>query len=123
MARRPLGCLVAALAVCAWVACGKDKNAGKANTPDLDKRCEQLAKTCGDSEKHIGKIVESCRQAAKKQTDKGCADKASALYDCYEKELCGKDDKVWTVDDFRVLSERHKKCEAEQAAARTCVGE
>jgi len=124
--RRPL-CLLATLALCGWLGCkDKDKDEGtktQAAAPNLDPRCEQLAKTCGDADKHGAKLAENCKQAAKKQLDKVCGDKASALYDCYEKELCGKGDKVWTIDDLRVLAERHGKCAAEQAAVKACVGE
>jgi hypothetical protein len=88
---------------------------------DLDGRCERLAKACGDKDKHIEKIVDECKQAAKKQVDKGCADKANALYDCYDKELCGKADKVWALDDLRVLADRQNKCVAERNAIGECV--
>jgi len=114
--RRLLGCLAIALAVCAGAACKKNKGTA------LDKRCETLAKACGDEDKHITKIVEECKQAAQKQEEKKCVDKATAAYDCYEKELCGKTDKVWALDDFRVLADRHSKCVAERDAARDCVG-
>ena len=106
---------VAALAVCAWTACK-----GKGSAADLDKRCEQLGKACGDNDKHVEKIIEECKQAAKEQVEAGCTDKAIAVFACYEKELCGKGDKVWTVDDLRVLSDRHGKCEAERRASREC---
>jgi len=105
---------VAALAVCA-VACSKGKT-------DLEKRCDQLAKACGDADKHVSKIADECKAAAKKQTEKKCDAKAISAYDCYEKELCGKEDKVWALDDLRVLTDRHKKCVAERDAARDCVG-
>ena len=109
---------IAALAVCAVMACGKGSKAQS----ELDKRCEQLGRLCGDAEKHDQKIIEDCKQAAKKQTEKGCVEKAVSAYDCYEKELCGKEDKVWALDDFRVLADRHKKCAAERDALKDCVG-
>jgi len=122
--RRLLGCLpVAALAVCAWTAC-KDKGdvaKAQASAADLDKRCEQLGKACGDKDKHAEKIIEGCKQAAKKQVENGCTDKAIAVYDCYEKELCGNGDKVWTFEDLRVLADRHSKCVPEQNASRACA--
>ncbi|HEX5058882.1 MAG TPA: hypothetical protein VFV99_05950 [Kofleriaceae bacterium] len=115
--RRLLGCLpAAALAVCMWTGCKKD-----AAPTGLDKRCEQLAKACGDKDKHIEKITGECKQAAQKQTEKTCMDKAIAAYDCYEKELCG-GEKVWALDDFRVLADRHKKCTAERDALKECTG-
>ena len=92
---------------------------GKPN--DLDQRCDKLAKTCGDNDKHVEKLADGCKQAAKEQTAKGCVDKVTALYDCYEKELCGKADKVWAIDDLRVLAERNNKCTAERDAARACA--
>ena len=48
--------------------------------------------------------------------------KAVAAYDCYEKQLCGKGDKVWALGDLRVLSERHGKCAAERDASHACAG-
>jgi hypothetical protein len=117
MARRNrLGSLLlAAVAFCALAACNKKPAAG-----ELDARCEQLAKTCGDKDKHSDKLLEECKDAAAKQIDK-CKDKALAAYDCYEKELCGGADKVWALDDFRVLADRHKKCTGERDALRDCM--
>src|SRR5436190_22372891 len=105
--RTIIGCLpVAALVLC--LGC-KDKAKAPPSSP-LDTRCAQLAKACADTDKHVGKLVEECMQAAQTQVDKGCTDKATAAYDCYQKELCGKADKVWALDDFRVLGDREKKC-------------
>ena len=115
--RTRLGCLSGALLLCALVACGKDSKA----TSALDERCDQLAKVCGDKTKHIDKMLEECKAAAAKQVEKNCKDKAIAAYDCYERELCGTTEKVWTVDDFRVLADRHKKCIAERDALAACV--
>jgi hypothetical protein len=124
--RRLLGCLpAAALAVCVWTACGKDKQGEVAKAPataaDLDERCTLLAKACGDKDKHVAKIAEACKQDAKKQVEKGCTDKAIAVHDCYVKDLCGGTDKVWTLEDLHVLADRHGKCVAERTAARECV--
>jgi hypothetical protein len=114
--RRLLGTLpVAALAVCAWTACK-----GKGGAADLDTRCEQLGKACGDTDKHVEKIVDECKQAAKDQVQGGCKDKAIAVFECYQKELCGKGDKVWAFEDLRVLADRHGKCEAERKASQEC---
>ena len=107
MARRSL---FAVLALCTWMAC-KDKPAGDA--------CEQLGKTCGDNDKHGEKITADCKAAPPKA---GCEDKTNALYGCYEKELCGKSDKVWALEDLRVLADRKSKCAAERAAVAECVG-
>jgi len=127
--RRRLGWApVAALVVCAWAGCGKDKKdkgekaTGPASSADLMTRCEQLGKACGDSDKHTQKIIEECKEAAKEQVASGCTEKAVAAYDCYEKELCGKADKVWALGDLRVLSERHGKCAAERDASHACAG-
>lgn len=116
-----------ALAVCATTAC-KDKDKAKADvaatktsSADLDKRCVQLAKVCGDKGKHVDKIVDECKQAAKKQVANGCTDKVIAAYDCYERELCASGDKVWTIEDLRLLATRHSKCVAEQDASRVCA--
>lgn len=117
--RQLLGCLVVATLVVGG-ACGKDKGAAP-RAQDLPKRCEQLAKACSDTDKHIEKLTDECKQVAPTEVQKGCVDKALAAYDCYEKEICGGKDKVWTLDDLRVLAERHAKCAAETKAARECV--
>jgi hypothetical protein len=122
--RRFVGCLpAAALAFCALTAC-KDKGDAAKTQPGataLDERCTQLAKACGDKDKHIEKILEECKEATKTQVAKGCTDKALAVYDCYEKDLCGTIGKVWTLDDLRVLADRHGKCVAERNARLECV--
>jgi hypothetical protein len=122
--RRLLGCLpVAALAVCAWTAC-KDKGDVARTQPsaaDLDKLCEQVGKSCGEKAKHVEKIIEECKQATRKQVEHGCTDKAIAVYDCYEKKLCGNGDKVWTIEDLRVLADRRSECVAERNASRECA--
>ena len=133
MTRRRLlgGLAVAALTLCAG-ACKDKADATKlqpgaaevakpASAADLDKRCVQLGKVCGDQAKHVDKIVDACKQAAVKQAEKGCVGKAIALDDCYEKELCLGGDKVWALDDLHVLAERHGKCGVEQKAIRACV--
>lgn len=121
--RKPLGCLpLAALAVCAWVGCKGGAAKTEATVAGLDKRCEQLGKACGSSDKHVEKIIEDCKAAAKTHVKKGCIDKAIALYDCYEEDLCGKADQVWTIDDLRVLADRKGRCVAERNAARECAG-
>lgn len=120
---------VAALALGMGPACkDADKAKATASMPataatvaDLDTLCEVLGKTCGDSDKHVEKIVEACRQVAKTQAEKGCTAKAIALSDCYAKELCGKADKVWTFADLPVLAARNGKCVAERAAVDACV--
>src|SRR5690242_13179289 len=73
---------------------------------NLDQRCEQLAKSCGDSDKHIESIQGGCKQAEHPT----CADKQNALYDCYEKQLCGKGDRIWAFEDLGVLAGRKKVC-------------
>lgn len=121
---------MATLALGSGTAC-KGKDADKAAAPvpasaptaaDLDAKCDLLAKTCGDTDKHVEKIVEECRQAAKTQVAKGCTDKAIALSDCYARELCGKADKVWSFGDLSVLAARQSKCVADRAAIDACVG-
>jgi hypothetical protein len=114
-----------------------DEGAGKADAGDskapekqpsseeaaakLNKRCEELGKACGDKEKHQDGITAECKEAAKTHVEKGCADKALAAYDCYEKELCEKVKKIWVLDDFRVLTERHEKCVNERKAESECI--
>jgi hypothetical protein len=104
--------ILAALLACA--ACKGKGDAGKASTPD--QRCEQLAKTCGDSDKHVEKLLDGCKQAEVP----ACADKLSALYDCYEKQLCGKGDRIWSFEDFGVLADRKSACATERGAASSC---
>jgi hypothetical protein len=87
----------------------------------LDQRCEQLAKVCADTGKHVEKMIGECKDAAQTQVAKGCKDLALAAYDCYEKQLCMGSDKVWTLDDMRVLSDRHAKCTAERDTLRACT--
>ena len=106
--------------MCFWAGC-KDKGTAKEKPAGIEQRCELLAKACGDEAKHVEKIGNECKAAAKKHVEKGCADKATAVYDCYEKEVCGKDDKVWAVDDLRVLAERQNKCGAERTALKECL--
>jgi hypothetical protein len=121
--RKLLGYLpVAALAVCTWTACKGDAGKTEATAAGLDKRCEQLGKACGNSDKHVDKIIEDCKRSAKKQVKKGCIDKAIALYDCYQEDLCVKADQVWAIDDLRVLADRKGKCVAERNAAWECAG-
>lgn len=122
--RRRLGwgwAALAALGLCAWTGCNDKGESGKAQgSADVMTRCEQLGKTCGDGDKHVQKIVAECKQAAEEQVANGCADEAIAVYDCYETELCGKGEKVWALNDLRVLSDRHKKCLAERKASQAC---
>src|SRR5215207_6575073 len=100
------------LALC-MTGCKDKDDASKTKTGGaLDTTCQHLAAACGDQGKHVDKIALECKQAAAKLVEKGCTDKASAVYACYEKELCGKTDKVWAVDDLRVLAERQNKCAA-----------
>ena len=126
MALRPiLGCLsAAALTLCVPSAC-KDSDTKvtiTSSTPaELDKGCERIGKSCADQEKHVMKVTDACKKAVKDDSKKGCPDKVLAVYDCYDKELCGGGDKVWALDDLRVLAERHNKCAAERAAAKDCL--
>jgi len=109
---------VTAVALCACSK-GKDDKA-KAPATSLDAKCEALATVCGDTDKHIQKILDECKQAAAK-LGAPCTDKAAVLYDCYTKELCGGKDKVWALDDLRVLVDRHGKCVAERDAVKACT--
>jgi hypothetical protein len=91
----------------------------KGKPADLGARCDQLTKTCVGDDKHGEKFAAECKAATPKA---GCEDKLNAMYDCYEKELCGKADKVWALDDLRVLADRNSKCAPERAAAAECTG-
>jgi hypothetical protein len=122
---RFLVCLTAAaVTIGASVGCGddkpKDKKAAK-STAVLDHAgCERLAKACGDG-KHVATITSDCDSAVEKLSKRGCAAPAAELYGCYEQKLCGKNDKVWALDDLRVLAERHEACTTEREALRACV--
>jgi hypothetical protein len=120
MARRQhLGCLaIATLVVCAWAGCD---NGRAAKSSGLAKRCEQLGRVCGDKDKHDEKIIDECKRAAQQQAERGCTEQVSAVYDCFEKELCGTREAVWALDDLRVLADRHHKCVAERKASRECT--
>ena len=127
---RLLGCvLLAALAFCVGTGCkdkeekkgGGDSTGATGTSTDLMTRCDQLGKACGDSDKHVQKIAEECKLAAKDQVVSGCIEKAVSAYDCYLEQLCGKGDKVWGLHDLGVLSARHKKCVAERDAVLACV--
>ena len=47
----------------------------------------RVGAACGDKDKHMQKITDECKLAAKTYTDAGCADKAAALA-CYLQCLC-----------------------------------
>ncbi len=122
--RRVLPCLVgAALLAAAVTACdsSEEKPGGAKGAGSLVARCEQMAKACGDKEKHVAKIVAECQASGSSRTGARCEAQAIAVYDCYEKQLCAGKDKVWALDDLRVLAERHAKCVAERDALRTCA--
>ncbi len=119
--RQRLGSLAIA-AVVAFAATGcKDNGSGRAPGPTaLGPRCLRLGKVCGSEAKHVDKIVDECDAVAAKQVEKGCVESVSAQYECYEKELCGKDDKIWAFNDLSVLAKRRDKCAAEIKAAQRC---
>ena len=134
MPSRELVGLIVACVLCGCDGCGettaptaetgekkeRKKKEGE-TTVKLDERCDALAKACGDQDKHKAKITEECKEAAKKQAEKGCTDKVVAVYDCYEKEICAPIQKVWVLDDFRVLTTRHKKCTDQVTAVNECI--
>lgn len=135
--RTVLGWLaVVPLTACLLAACEDDGGSAKPATStaqatakaaakgveQLTKRCEQLGKACGQQDKHKEDIAKACQEAAKSQAEKGCADQVVATYDCFEKELCTGDERIWALDDFRVLAERHEKCVKEREASNKCMG-
>lgn len=107
MAFRTILAIAVALAAC------KGNGAAKSADP-----CEQLAKGCGDNEKHVTAISDGCKQAA--QPAPACVAKVTALYDCYQTQLCGKTDRVWAYQDLSVLAQRKGVCAAEQKAVTEC---
>jgi hypothetical protein len=106
-----------------WTGCkGKEEVTITPSTAaDLEKRCARIGAACGDQQKHSDKIIDECKTLAKKQVENGCTDKAIAVYDCYEKQVCGATEKVWALGDLSVLAERHSKCVAEIKASRECT--
>ena len=132
---------IAALAACVLAACEDSSNSSSTSsaratgqpqeqaqpkapadrTENLNKRCEQLSQACGQQDKHKEQIGKECKEAAKQQVDSGCADQAVAAYDCYEKAFCIKGERIWALDDFRVLTERHSKCVEERKAIHKCA--
>lgn len=111
--------LLAVLAACVWTGCDNSDKTPLAAY--LVAHCQQLAKACGDADQHVETIAAECAQAGEKQLAHGCAAEALAAYDCFEKNLCGKGDQVWALDDLRVLSERHGECTAQREALRACA--
>ena len=120
--RSALGCLALSALAFAAGAC-KDKGTTKKSgtAADLEKRCETLAASCGDKDTHAEKITTACKAAIPKQVEAKCIDAAIEAYDCYQKELCGGADKVWALDDFRVLVDRHQKCMVERERLKDCA--
>jgi hypothetical protein len=128
MALRRMLCAAAVVCTlgCALAACDDDKPKDKAApppaakaTPDLRAHCEQMAKTCSDSDKHIAALADEC--AASLGQASRCTAEGIAIYDCYQKELCGKSEKVWALEDLRKLADRHGVCNAERDALRACA--
>src|SRR5262245_54696438 len=115
MGRRLLGVVVVVIALSSC------KGDAKKATAELEKRCLQLGAACGDTDKRTANFVDECKQAAANQAQRSCVSQTLALYDCFEKELCGKDDRVWSIGDLAVLADRHGKCKAELAAADKCA--
>lgn len=101
----------------ALLAGGACKSNGDANaTSKPEQSCEQLAKTCADTDKHVEKLRDECKQAITPT----CAAKQTALYDCYQKQLCGKGDRIWALQDLSVLAERKSSCVEERKAVSAC---
>jgi hypothetical protein len=119
MVARQLGCLALFFAIAA-AGC-KDKGTDK-GAVNFDTRCSQLAKACSDQDKHEEKVFDGCKALGQKQTDAACTGKLVALYDCYEKHVCGAADKVWAFEDLKVLADRHKACAEENKAFLACSG-
>lgn len=89
---------------------------------DLPTQCERLGHACGDTAKHITAVIAQCKTGATDLVAKNCVEQATKLYACYEAKVCGKDSKIWALEDLRVLAERHHKCAAEAAALQRCTG-
>lgn len=111
----------AAVMVFAWAGCKGQGAAPPPSAASLEVQCERLGKICGDTGKHVEKIIEACKLAAKVQVERKCTGAAIAAYDCYETDICSDADKVWALEDVRVLAERKNKCVAEREALRTCA--
>ncbi len=106
---------LAALAVSGAIGCDGDESS------DVVAQCDQLAGACGDGEEHVETIGQECKELVDRTGADACADAALALFDCYERELCERDDAVWALDDLRVLSERHETCLDQRDALNLCL--
>jgi hypothetical protein len=100
---------------------GVSAEVAAAQTKSLTERCDALGTACGEKDKHKSKIAEECKEAAKTQGEKGCGKEVLAAYDCFEKEVCTESNKIWALDDFRVLTERTGKCVEQRKSAQKCV--
>ena len=100
---------------------GVSAEVAAAQTKSLAERCDALGTKCGEKDKHKAKITEECKEAAKAQGAKGCGKEVLAAYDCYEKEICTGSNKIWVLDDFRVLTDQTSKCVEQRKSAQKCV--
>jgi len=100
----------------ALLAFGACKSNGDTATSKPEQQCAQLAKTCADTDKHVEKLRDECKQSITPT----CTAKQTALYDCYEKQLCGKADRIWALQDLSVLAERKNLCIDERKAVSAC---
>jgi serine/threonine-protein kinase len=122
--------LVVAIVTCGGGGGGSKKSAPVAatNKPaaakpvDLPTQCERLGYACGDTAKHITAVIEQCKRGAADLATKKCVAQANKLYECYQAKVCGKDAKIWALEDLRVLAQRHHACAAEATALQTCAG-
>ncbi len=101
------------------------KDATKAAPPEpvpLPTQCERLGHACGDTAKHITAVIAQCKDGVADLTAKKCDAQANKLYECYAAKVCGKNAKIWALEDLRVLAQRHHQCAAEATALQSCVG-
>jgi hypothetical protein len=87
----------------------------------LDQRCKQLGDPCGQQDKHKQPIAEERQEAAKAVIAKGCVEQARASHDGCERQLCSPNEKIGSLDAFRVLAERHDLCSTQRTAAEACM--
>lgn len=94
-----------ALSTCSLAGC---EGEGDPSDSDIADRCDQLGEACGEDGEHVETIAEECKDSV--ESDSTCYAEALALFECYQGQICVRDDEVWGFQDLHVLSDRHEAC-------------